>query len=257
MIGQQGMFGVQAKRATKQGIIYETSGRAREYRELACNLYSGCDHACRYCYAPTVLKRKFEQFICSAPRQDILRKLRLDAQAWAAEGETRQILLCFTCDPYQRTDVSHEITRQAIQICHSFGLAVCVLTKGGARALRDLDLLTPRDAFASTLTTLDAQQSGYWEPGGAPPDDRIETLRRFHERGIPTWVSLEPVLDPAETLEIIRRTHAFVDEFKVGVLNYHALAKTIDWRRFAHEARDLLESLGCRYYLKEDLRKYL
>lgn len=33
-------------------IIYKTTGRAREYSELAVNLYQGCAHACAYCYAP-------------------------------------------------------------------------------------------------------------------------------------------------------------------------------------------------------------
>ena len=32
-------------------VIYEPKGRAREYSELACNLYRGCTHGCRYCYA--------------------------------------------------------------------------------------------------------------------------------------------------------------------------------------------------------------
>ena len=34
------------------GLIYEPSGRAREYAPLALNLYNGCPHGCTYCYAP-------------------------------------------------------------------------------------------------------------------------------------------------------------------------------------------------------------
>lgn len=30
--------------------IYETKGRAREFCELAINLYTGCRHRCSYCY---------------------------------------------------------------------------------------------------------------------------------------------------------------------------------------------------------------
>ena len=40
------------------GYIYEPKGRAREYGELALNLYSGCRHGCKYCYVPAVLRRK-------------------------------------------------------------------------------------------------------------------------------------------------------------------------------------------------------
>lgn len=81
--------------------------------------------------------------------------------------------------------------------------------------------------------------------------------RKAHENGIRTWVSLEPVLYPETTLEIIRQTHVFVDEFKVGTLNYHPHLKNIDWRRFAVQAERLLQQLGCHYYLKEDLRRWL
>jgi hypothetical protein len=70
-------------------------------------------------------------------------------------------------------------------------------------------------------------------------------------------VSLEPVIDPEESLEIIRQTHEFVDFYKVGKLNYHPRASTIDWRKFAVEVKDLLDDLGCEYLLKEDLRRYL
>lgn len=36
-------------------IIYEPKGRAREYANLAANLYSGCIHGCVYCYVPQFL----------------------------------------------------------------------------------------------------------------------------------------------------------------------------------------------------------
>ena len=260
MLEQIGMFGEVKKVVSKScnGVIYEAGGRAREYRELACNLYTGCDHGCVYCYAPNVLKRKRNEFYGSSqPRTNIIAKVRNDAAYYAERGEERQVLLCFACDPYQAADVQHGITRQAIRACHANGVNICTLTKGGSRALRDLDLFTSTDSFASTLTTLDDAESLVWEPGAALPGDRIATLRKFHEAGIPTWVSLEPVLDPATVYEIIRQTHGFVDEFKVGVLNYHHRTREIDWRKFAQNVQALLEQVGCKYYLKHDLRAYL
>jgi len=131
------------------------------------------------------------------------------------------------------------------------------LTKGGSRALRDLDLFTDQDAFATTLTFLDDDRSAEWEPHAALPGDRISTIKRFHDAGVPTWVSLEPVIDPASSLEIVRRTHRFVDLYKVGRLNYRPEAQSVDWVRFAHDAVELLESLGQDYYVKRDLARYL
>jgi hypothetical protein len=75
--------------------------------------------------------------------------------------------------------------------------------------------------------------------------------------GIFTWVSLEPVLDTAATLEIIRQTHRFVDLYKVGRANYVGLTKTTDWRRFTHDVVDVLAQTGARQYIKKDLQKFL
>ena len=35
-------------------IIYQPKGKAREYSPLAANLYLGCNHGCKYCYAPSI-----------------------------------------------------------------------------------------------------------------------------------------------------------------------------------------------------------
>lgn len=235
-------------------LIYEPAGRAREYAALACNIYRGCDHACSYCYAPAATRRAMATFQQPEVRPDFLRNLQKEVRALKP---TEPILLCFTCDPYQSLDERLGVTRETIKILHAAGHLVHILTKGGSRALRDIDILGPGDAFATTLTLLDEADSLKWEPGAALPADRIATIREFHAAGIPTWVSLEPVLSPDIALEIIRRTHEFVDLFKVGRWNYRPDAKLIDWATFASDAVTLLESLGKRYYVKKDLACFL
>jgi hypothetical protein len=89
-----------------------------------------------------------------------------------------------------------------------------------------------RDAFASTLTSLDDRFSQKWEPNAALPGDRIAALHKFHEAGIFTWVSLEPTPDVKASIEIVRATHEFVDLYKVGRVNYLPMTKTTDWRDY-------------------------
>ena len=235
-------------------VIYEPKGRAREYGELAANLYKGCGHGCEYCYAPSATfteKKIFHE--AARPRPGILDKFEKDCQALKNTG--KRILLSFTTDPYQPIDQEYGLTRKAIEILKSNGLNVEILTKGGTRALRDFDLLKEEDYFATTMTFLDPRKSMKWEPGAALPDDRMEAMRYAHSLGIKTWVSLEPVIDPAETLEIIRQTHEVVDLYKVGTLNYHPLSQSIDWDRFGREATQLLRDYGKDYYIKKDLRQ--
>ena len=241
----------------KTTTIYEPRGKAREYAPLAVNLYQGCGHRCIYCYAPSCIRVTKERFYTPNPRPNILEMLSSDARKFSLVNNNGPVLLCFTCDPYQPIDEKYQITRKAIGILHYFSLDVMILTKGGQRAERDFDLLTGNDFFGVTITNLDDAMSLKWEPLAALPGERINSLRKAHEKGIKTWVSLEPVIYPDITLEIIRKSHDFVDKFKVGTLNYHPAAKGIDWHTFAINVKSLLDELGADYYLKADLRRWL
>ena len=85
---------------------------------------------------------------------------------------------------------------------------------------------------------------------------RLRILRKAHEMGIYTWVSMEPVIIPEEALEVIRKAHDYVDFWKVGKLNHNkAVEQSVDWPKFRDNATALLEHYGCKYYIKEDLRK--
>ena len=47
-----------------------------------------------------------------------------------------------------------------------------------------------------------------------------------------------------------------VDFWKVGKLNHNqAVEQSVDWPKFRNDATALLGHYGCKYYIKEDLRK--
>ena len=57
-------------------------------------------------------------------------------------------------------------------------------------------------------------------------------------------------------LRILRKAHGYVDFWKVGKLNHNkAVEQSVDWPKFRAAATALLEHYGCKYYIKEDLRK--
>jgi DNA repair photolyase len=150
------------------------------------------------------------------------------------------------------------LTRPSLEIIRQHGLAICTLTKGGTRALADIDLFRPdRDAFASTMTSLDDRFSQKWESGAALPGDRIAALKAFHGRGIFTWVSLEPTIDVEASLSIVDATNEFVDLFKVGRVNYLPITKTEDWRDYTLRMIELLQRLDVKHYIKKDLQPFL
>lgn len=238
-------------------IIYAPAGQAGEYAPLATNPYRGCGHKCAYCYVPRVLKITREEFDSGAnERKEFMTALEKDARKYQAAGITEQVMMSFTTDPYHPGD--NALTREVILSLQAHGLGVCTLTKGGSRALRDIDLFRPdRDAFASTLTTLDDDFSMKWERGAQLPADRIATLKAFHTRGIFTWVSLEPTLSTESSLEIVQETYEFVDLYKIGRANYLPMTNTTDWESYTHCMIELCQRLGVKHYIKHDLQPYL
>jgi len=200
-----------------------------------------------------------EDFYNPRARADVINKFEKDAAILERVGETRPILLSFTTDPYQPIDVREQLTRKAIQILHKHGLKVSILTKGGKRSERDFDLLSERpelSEYGATLVFTDERYRKEIESGAAPTKDRINVLKKAHDMGIPTYVSLEPVWVPEQSLELIDLTKDFVDFYKVGKLNYSIQEKTIDWRDFRIKAVKKLENYKKRHYIKRDLLSY-
>lgn len=243
-------------------VIYESRGKAKEYSELAANLYGGCGHGCTYCYAPSATFKKREVFYGKAhPRPNIIRQFAKDAGELGRVCETRPILLSFTTDPYQPIDTKEKLTREAIKILHYNNLKVTILTKGGRRSERDFDLLSARpelSLYGATLVFSDESLRQEIEPGAAPTKERIQSLEIAHDEfKIPTWASFEPVWEAEQSLELMKEAMDYIDLFKIGKLNYHPQSKLVNWKQFAHDAIKLMKDNNKNYYIKDDLRKFL
>lgn len=232
-------------------LIYEPTGKAREYSPLALNVYTGgCDHGCGYCYCAGIMRGAWGL----TPRPRDLRGLDREAQ-----GAQRQILLCFVGDPYCAAERTHRKTREALGVLSAARCSVAVLTKGGLRCLDDLPLFRSwpdgRVKVGATLTFAGADKSLEWEPGAAWPIERLAALDQLHAAGVKTWASIEPVLDLRESLDVIAASLPYVDAYKVGKLNHEP--SSVDWLAFGIMAVDMIRSAGRALYVKADLRAYL
>ena len=235
-------------------VIYKPQGRAGEYAKFAINLYSGCIHGCRYCFVPNCVYKTRENFNKeSLPRKDILKLLEIDCIK-ERNNIDDNVLLCFTTDPYQPSLSNNILTRNALEILRRYNVPLTILTKGGTRAIRDFDLYSEQDCFASTLTFVSDKKTKEWEPKAALFEDRFRAIKEAKKKGIKVWVSLEPVIDIKETFEIIEKTYKYVDLFKVGKVNYINI--NIDWKDFVHKVISFLKRLNKQYYIKKDLMRY-
>ena len=239
--------------------IYTPGGEAAQYAHIGLNLYSGfCTHDCRYpCYVPDVLHIPYQQWRLDPPhpRKGVIAQLKKDAVRYY--GIRERCHLTFMADCYQVIEQSLQITRQALIILRENKIPFQVLTKNPTLALRDLDVYGDECMLGTTLTCATDAGSFKIEPSAPVSSERINALRIAHEKGIKTWVSLEPVLEPLYTLELIRMTHEFVDHYKIGPLNHSDAKKNIDLRAFGISAKGLCEEYGVSYYLKSGLMKHL
>jgi DNA repair photolyase len=152
------------------------------------NLYKGCTHGCKYCYAPSLThdERAWGGYVdvkVNAPSvlERELRGLRKD-----------EVFLSSASDPYQPVEARYRITRRCLEVLLRNGFPVSVLTRSPL-VLRDLDLLKKFEwaRVGMSITTVPVRQ---FEPGVPPLRRRVTTLRKLADAGIRTWVSLAPVI---------------------------------------------------------------
>jgi len=235
-------------------VIYQPTGRAREYSQLACNIFSGCAHGCTYCYCPAITRKTLDEWKNnSRPRPNIIEKFRKDAER--LNGDPREILFCFMSDPYQN-DESTMIMGELLLIAQENKLKIQILTKAGSRAIKHFPLLEKNNwKFGSTISFCSELMREHWEPGAPSIASRIEAVKMAHEEGISTWVSVEPVITAGGALEVMHELIGYVDLWKVGKLNHFPeFEKDVDWRKFLKDTRHILN--GENVYIKKDLLKY-
>lgn len=239
-------------------IITIPDGRAREYSPLSLNIYDGCDHHCDYCYMKKMdtMSRKETDRPVKTKRDW---KIRLLKDAKKLQGTKYQVLLSLSGDPYCLADKHIKATREALPILLEYKMPTAILTKGGSRCLRDIDLFIKFGEsikVGQSLVTIHNQEI---EPCASPLQDRIDTFKELKSNGVRTWCSLEPVIFPDQTLELIDLTHEWVDEYRVGQLNaftndkYKQIKENINWAKFLKEVVAKLRGYNKQFYIKKDL----
>lgn len=240
----------EVRKMKKHSLIYKPLGRAGEYAEYALDIYDGCNFGCTYCFnkpKPVPVVRKGFS----------LDRLEKECEKFAEEhkGEVTKVLLCFSSDPYNSLAMSTGLTRKVLIMLHKYGINFKVLTKNPIAAINDFDLYGHNDEFAVTLSFSNTDKLREYEKDSTSVEDRLYGLKKAKERGIYTWVSVEPVIDTKEALGVIEKASKYTDLFKIGKINHdEELEKSIDWGVFGFKAVEKCNRLGNKYYIKKDLR---
>lgn len=239
------------------GVIYQPKGRAGEYSSLALNLYETCPHGCKYCYVPGCMRKTPAQFHRPAvARKNLLPRLEKDCKNM--QGDPREILLCFACDPFPVRYESEDdmITREALRLLQDYNMRAQFLTKGGIAQVSQFFPIIKRNDWklAASISWSTEVLRKQWEPGAAMLSERFGMLSAAHDLGIRTWLSIEPVIAPENTLRLIAALPNYVDFVKLGKINHDSeTERSIDWKSFLQTAKSFLNNQNIPHLIKYDL----
>lgn len=169
--------------------------------DYALNPYRGCEHACVYCYASSVIhwdKGKWGELVEAKVNLPRILSKELRAKKKGVVG------LGTVTDPYQRAEKKYEITRQCLELLLMHDFPVCIQTKSSL-VLRDMDLLKrfSNIEVGVTLTALDENVREKLEPGASSIEERLMALSELSKNGIDTWVFLGPVMPYVTDVEAL------------------------------------------------------
>lgn len=242
--------------------IYEPSGAAREYSPLAMNYIKGCDHGCVYCYVPKMMKRFDSDYVHSNVYMKEETKLMKEIKTSCKKHSNSpvQVFLSFLTDPYSHFNNETKLTRKVLEMLLEYRIPVSILSKGGFNVLKDLDLIKKfgqNIQVGGSLTFTDPQDSLKWEKNSSLPKERFETLKILHAEGVRTWASMEPVIYPEQSLDIMEITSEYVDSYKIGKLNHFPKHEVkFDWPQFIRDAVKVMRKHDKLFYIKNDLNEF-
>ncbi len=177
--------------------------------DRSINPYRGCEHGCVYCFA-----RPTHTWLGHSAGLDF--ETRLYAKRLAPELLKQELAKPnYQCEPiavgvntdcYQPLERELQITRALLQVLLAARHPVYLITKSSLIE-RDIDLLTELAenqliTVSITLTTFDTELSRKLEPRATAPHRRLKTIQRLASAGIPTRVSVSPIIPALNEEEI-------------------------------------------------------
>ncbi|GMV50729.1 MAG: hypothetical protein NBKEAIPA_01070 [Nitrospirae bacterium] len=165
------------------------------------NPYRGCFHACAYCYARPSHEywgfgagTDFESKIVVKRRAAALLRQAFEKPSWNGD----LVVFSGNTDCYQPLEATLGLTRACLEVCADYRNPVGIITKS-ALVQRDMDLLRRLQADAwvrvyLSIAFADDETARAVEPQAPSVTKRFETLRLLSEAGIPTGISIAPII---------------------------------------------------------------
>ena len=247
------------KKILRKTLLYKTGV---EYGDYTINHVLGCSHGCLFpCYAFNLAKRfgnvkSYQEWL--EPKLVSNSLELLDKEIPKYKKTIKSVHLCFTTDPFMNgyQEVS-DLSLKIIKRLNEEGIKVTTLTKGMTPF--EVANTSKKNEFGITLVSLDENFRKRFEPNTASYNDRIDSLRKIHEAGFKTWISIEPYPTPniieQNLLDILNKV-SFVDYIVFGRWNYNKIISSYKKNKeFFNECASLVigfcKKNNIKYHIKE------
>lgn len=193
------------------------------------NIYRGCEHCCKYCFA--MYSHEYlgsEQFF-----SDIFIKTniveRLEKQLSSPSWKREVVNIGGVTDSYQPIEAEYKLMPEILRLMIKYQNP-CIISTKSDLILRDFDLIAELSRLtyvniAATITCMDESIRRKIEPGGAPSLKRFAMLREFSKTNASIGLHVMPIIpfltDTRENIESLfsRAIENGVNYFIPAILN--------------------------------------
>ncbi len=209
--------------------------------------YTGCSHACLYCYITSYIPNAFHARL----KKDLFRRLKREI----SKVDT-YISMSNSSDPYTPEEKELKATRKCLQIFKERDVPLLIITKSDMVA-RDKDIIAEMRASVSiTITTLRDEMAVKMEPNAPLPSKRIEALKKLSRAGIPCSVRLDPIIpgiNDGEIEKIVEEVSPYVGHVVSSTIkprndSMKRIASIMDVKKYEWERH------GNTFYLPQKIR---
>ncbi len=221
------------------------------------NIYRGCEHGCKYCYA--IYSNKYmgsDSFF-----EDIYVKTnvveQLEKQLRAASWKREIINIGGVTDSYQPAEATHKIMPEILKLLIKYKTPAIISTKS-TLALRDYDLIDELSRItyinvAATITTMDEKLRLKVEPNSAPSVSRFNMLKEFRKTNASVGVHQMPIMPYlTDTYENIDAMYSYAKDSDVhyvlpGTLYLRSQTKQCYFEFILENFPELYEKIAALY----------
>lgn len=162
------------------------------------NIYRGCEHGCKYCYAMYSHKYLGSDDYC----KDIYVKTNiiehLEKQLSSGNWKREIVNIGGVTDSYQPAEEHYKLMPEILRLLIKYQTPAIISTKSDL-ILRDYDLINELSRItyinvAATITTMDEELRKLIEPGGVDSNRRFKMLRTFRETNASVGLHVMPII---------------------------------------------------------------